>query len=81
MSKNSAVALAGLLGLPDGVAPTPSVPKITALSCLSYGGADGGQPALTMRSTIMSMLTYSLFIALMIIDSARTLSFSCKYQS
>lgn len=49
-----------------------------ALSCLSYG-RNGAYTALVMRSTIWSMVTESLFIALMISTRARTLSCSCMY--
>lgn len=49
-----------------------------ALSCLSYG-RNGAYTALMMRSTIWSMVTESLFIALMMSTRARTLSCSCMY--
>lgn len=49
-----------------------------ALSCLSYG-RNGAYTALVMRSTIWSMVTESLFIALMMSTRARTLSCSCMY--
>ena len=69
--------LRACFGLPVGVAPTPS--ETLPGTLLSELRQKWGYTALVMRSTIWSMVTESLFIALMMSTRARTLSCSCMY--
>lgn len=80
MSRNSAAALAGVWSA--GGICTHDLCHLSgsALLQLSYGGNFGGYTCLAMRSTIVSIVTKSLFIALTMIDRARTLSCSRLYQ-